>query len=161
MAILKYPLDLTGKSANNLISGEVHSLPVGVNRAFVASYGPFYSASLVVRESVTNRLLTANTHYKAIQLDAEATAASGLEVCAVIVVTDQSVANRVTVQYQVVGGEYSTSVYALQQMLDALNLDNRSVAWGDVLGKPSEYVPTEHRHDAGDLYGFEYLSIHS
>ena len=155
--ILKYPLDLTGKNANNLVTGEVHVLNTGVNRAFVPSYGPFFTKSLIVREASTNKLLTANVHYKAIQLEPTATADSGLEVCCIIVITDTSISSRVIIDYQVVGGDYSASVYALQQMIDALNLDNRAVAWGDVIGKPSEYVPAEHRHDAGDLYGFEYL----
>ena len=157
MTILKYPLDLTGVSPNNLIIEEVHTLPVGVNRAFVPSYGPFYTNSLIVREAVAGTLLLPNVHYKAIQLYAEATEASGLEVCSIIVITDANVSNRVSIDYQVVGGEYSSSVYALQQMLDALSLDERPVAWGDIIGKPSEYAPTEHRHDAGDLYGFEYV----
>jgi len=50
---VKYPLDLTGKSSTNLVIGEVHSLPVNQTRVFVPSYGPFYTASLIVRDAAT------------------------------------------------------------------------------------------------------------
>lgn len=155
--VIKYPLDLTGKSPNNLVLGEIHELPVGVNRAIATNYGPFYTQGLVVRELPSGKVLQPNLQYKAVQLYEEATMRSGLEVCAIIVITDTSVASSVELDYQVVGGEFSSSVYAIQQLIASLDLDSRPVSWGEVLGKPSEFPPTEHLHDIGDLYGFEYV----
>lgn len=155
--VIKYPLDLTGKSPNNLVLGEIHDLPAGVNRAIATNYGPFYTQKLVVRELPSGKVLTPNVQYKAVQLYEEATMRSGLEVCAILVITDTAVANKVELDYQVVGGEFSSSVAAIQQLIESLDLDSRPVTWAEVLGKPSAFPPSEHLHDVGDLYGFEYV----
>lgn len=155
--VIKYPLDLTGKSPNNLVLGEIHDLPAGVNRAIATNYGPFYTQKLVVRELPSGKVLTPNVQYKAVQLYEEATMRSGLEVCAIIVITDTAVANKVELDYQVVGGEFSSSVTAIQQLIEALDLDSRPVSWAEVLAKPSAFPPSEHLHDIGDVYGFEYV----
>ena len=42
-------------------------------------------------------------------------------------------------------------------MLNSAEFDNRPVAWGDIIGKPDAYEPAAHYHDAGDIYGFEYV----
>lgn len=155
--ILKYPLDLTGINPTNLVTGDPKTLPAGVNRAIVPSYGPFYSESLVVRDAISGQVLTPNVHYVASQLVQTPTLKSGKEVMSVVVVIDAGVADDVELDYQVVGGDYSASVEALQTMINNLDLDNRTVSWGDILGIPDAFVPTAHLHDVGDLYGFEYL----
>jgi hypothetical protein len=48
-------------------------------------------------------------------------------------------------------------VTALAEMVETLDLDERVVNWGDLLGKPTAYPPTAHLHDIGDVYGFEYV----
>lgn len=155
--IYKYPLDLTGHNPNNLVLGEPKKLPDGLNRAVVPNYGAFFTESLRVREVSSGRLLVPKEDYQAVQLYQEATQKSGLEVCAVIVVTNESVDSDIEVDYQAIGGEFSYSVSGLRNLLDDLDLDSRPVRWGDVLGKPNAYPPAPHLHDAGDLYGFEYL----
>ena len=155
--IYKYPLDLTGVNLNNLVTAEPHTLPAGTNRAIVPNYGAFYSETVIIREVSSGIVLTPVQHYKATQLYQEATESSGKEVCAVIVITDESITSDIEVTYQAVGGEFSYSVKALRDMLDTLDLDERTVVWGDVLGTPSVFPAAPHLHDAGDLYGFEYL----
>lgn len=155
--IVKYPLDLTGNNPNNLVTNEVQELPVGTNRAIVPNYGAFYAQSLVVRDTATGQTLIPHTQYKAVQLYQEATVASGLEVTAVIVITDPAVGNEVSYDYQAIGGEFSYNVFSLRQMVEALDLDNRPVVWGEIIGTPDRFPPAPHLHDAGDLYGFEYI----
>lgn len=155
--IYKYPLDLTGHNPNNLVLGEPKKLPDGLNRAVVPNYGAFFTDSLRVREVSSGRLLVPKEDYQAVQLYQEATQKSGLEVCAVVVVTNTSVDSDIEIDYQAIGGEFSYSVSGLRNLLDDLDLDSRPVRWGDVLGKPNAYPPAPHLHDAGDLYGFEYL----
>jgi hypothetical protein len=155
--VIKYPLDLTGTAPANKVAGELHSLEGIGNRAFVPNYGPFYTRSLVVRRASTNQILSRDTHYVAAQLFVEATLRSGQEVCSVIVIKDDSIGSDFVIDYQVVGGDYSTSVDAIVQMINALDLDHRSVEWAKIIGKPEKFQPAPHLHDVGDTYGWEYV----
>ncbi|MND22218.1 hypothetical protein D3C81_144660 [compost metagenome] len=155
--IVKYPEDPTGINPNNLVINEPHDLGSGRNRAFVPNYGAYFTESMIVKEVATGRVLTKGTHYIAAQLQQEATLAMDKEICAVVVITDPTVQDQLLFTYQVVGGVFSTSVSALQKMIEDLDLDERAVEWGAIIGKPTAFPPAPHLHDIGDLYGFEYL----
>ena len=152
---IKYPLDLSGVSPLNRVAGEPHVLGTSNRRSVIPSYGPFYTRGLVVRNKVTGQVLEKMTQYKAIQLVPKPTKASGQTVCAALVIEDSTV-TEVEIDYQVVGGEYSTSIEAIENMIAALAVDNRPVKWGQIIGKPNAFPPTSHLHDVGDIYGFEY-----
>lgn len=154
--IYKYPLDLSGSNPTNKVVNEPHELPAGTNRAIVPNYGAFFSASVKVFDALGNELVP-REQFVATQLYQEATQKTGLEVCTVIVVTDETIAPNVKIEYQAIGGEFSSSVQAVRSMIETLELDNREVSWGSVLGKPDYFPSAPHLHDAGDLYGFEYL----
>lgn len=153
-----YPLDLTGVSADNFIQGEAHTLthnrPV---RVLVPIYGGFFTESVTVVDQVGNRVLVKDTDYECAELYEVPTAKSGKEVCALILVTNTAVSDNVAVSYQAVGGEYSNSPEALLTIVSALENDNRPVTWPAIINKPSEFPPSHHLHDVGDVYGFEYL----
>ncbi|MNU61460.1 hypothetical protein D3C71_506670 [compost metagenome] len=155
--IVKYPEDPTGINPNNLVINEPHDLGAGRNRAFVPNYGAYFTDTMIVTEVATGRVLTKGTHYIAAQLQQEATLAMDKEICAVVVITDPAVQDQLLFTYQVVGGVFSTSVSALQKMIEDLDLDERAVEWGALIGIPSAFPPSPHLHDIGDLYGFEYL----
>lgn len=155
--LFKYPLDLTGKATTNLVINEPHTIGSTKERAFVPNCGPFYTDSVVVTRADTGEVLRPVDQYLLLQPYQEASIRTGLDVCSVVYVTDQTVGDEVLVSYQVVGGEFSWSVYALQEMLEALDLDQRPVNWGDIIGKPALYPPTPHLHDLGDTYGWEYI----
>jgi hypothetical protein len=154
---IKYPLDLTGINPNNLVISEPQVLPATGNRAFVPNYGPFYTKGLTVIDAATGGVLVPYSQYIAAQLQQDASEETGLEICGVIVITDPNVSSNILITYQVLGGEYSYSVDALIQLIDALQIDSRSVTWGEILGKPSAFPPTQHLHDIGDTYGWEYV----
>lgn len=156
--LFKYPLDLTGHASTNLVIDEPHTIGADTGRAFVTHNGPFYVNSVKVVNAVTGKVLTPHTQYLIVQPYQEAAIRTGLDVAAVIYVIDKSAGTDLLVTYQCVGGEFSWSVYALQEMLEALNLDDRPVAWGDIIGKPAAYPPTPHFHDLGDTYGWEYVT---
>lgn len=155
--IVKYPLDLRGNSAVNRVQKERHELPANGNRVIVPIYGPFYTAGLIVREYSTGRVLERNVQWKAVQLYQEAVQRTGKEVCAVIVIVDNSVGNLIEIDYQVVGGKFSRAVPVIKQLIEDLEIDERAVQWGDLLAVPEAFPPVSHLHDAGDLYGFEYV----
>lgn len=135
----KYPLDLTGTSPENLVLGEPHTLEPGLNRAAVPRYGAFYTESLAVRDASTGELLTPNDQYVPIMYYAEPSERSGKEVCTGIIVTDGTVANEITIDYQVVGGDYANITQIIIDLIENLNLDDREVTWGDLLGRPDAF----------------------
>jgi len=155
--IIKYPEDPTGLNPNNLVINEPHDLGEGRNRAFVPNYGSYFTESMIVTEATTGRVLTKGVHYIAAQLQQDASMAMGKEICAVVIITDPLVRDSLLFTYQVVGGVFSTSVSALKKMIEDLDLDERAVEWGAIIGKPTAFPPAPHLHDIGDLYGFEYL----
>ena len=160
--VIKYPLDLTGINPTNLVIGEPHTMPRRKVRAIATNYGPFFTEGLKVFDQVTGLRLRAGTpeeggQYVAAEMYAEATTRTGKEVCAIIVITDESVSDTVLIDYQVLGGEFSSTAAIIAQQVEALDLDERPVRWGDILGLPSAFPPAHHLHDIGDIFGFEYL----
>jgi PKD repeat protein len=155
--VIRYPLDLTGRSPDNLITSEPHAISTNGNRAFVPRYGPFYAKSLRVYRQSTGQLLTRGTHYKPAQLFVDASLKVGQEINSLIIITDASIGNDFFIDYQVLGGDYSTSVFAIQQMLNSLSLDNRPIDYGELIGTPEQFPPAPHLHDVGDTYGWEYV----
>lgn len=159
--IIRYPLDLTGRSTNNLVQAEPHAIGATTasrkNRVIVPKYGAFYTEGLKVRVKSTGKVLDPKTQYVCTEFYQDASIATGLEVCCAIVITDTLVPSDIEIFYQVVGGEFSVSAGALEDAIKNLNIDNRPVHWGEIIGLPETFAPSDHLHDIGDLYGFEYL----
>lgn len=155
--VLKYPFDPTGTNPNNLALAEEHTLVGGEKRAIVPDHGPFYAESVVIRDQLTGQPLTPKTDFVAIELYQEATREVGKEICAAVVVTNPMVSQQIEMDYQVVGGEFSVGRDGLRQALEAANLDDRPVGWGEIINRPSAFPAAPHLHDIGDVYGFEYI----
>ena len=155
--IIKYPLDLTGTNPDNLVSNEPHTAPRETARGFGVNYGAFYTKSVRITHTATGRTLVKGTDYICLELIEDAFRASGQEVCAAIQIINEQLDGEFLVTYQAIGGEFSTSVDVITELLIALALDNRPVKWGDILGLPEAYPPSSHLHSVDDLYGFEYM----
>jgi hypothetical protein len=153
--IFRYPVDLTGTNLNNLITDELHNLPNLINRAVIPSYAPYYTETVIVRDAMTNAVLTKGVQYQCLQLVEEATIKTGKELCEVILITDQTVSNQVSITYQTIGGLYQRTSDAILAMYNAVMNDNRPVDWSNVLNKPSMYPPSLHNHLYRDIIGFE------
>lgn len=153
--VIQLPLDPSGVSPDNLVTGEPHTLIANRNyRCIAPDQGAFYANSLKVYDGTT--LLTTEQYY-ACEMYELPSERYGAEIDAIIIINDTSVSNNVTITYQALGGPYGTSAQAIIQQIEALQLDDRPVAWGDIIGKPSEFPPSYHLHDIGDVYGFEYV----
>lgn len=153
--VIRYSFDPTAADPNNLVVGDIQTMPARKIRVVGPSYGPFYTKSLIITDTATNQPLTPDQFYCA-ELEPTATLDTGFEVMSIIMITDPSVSSSVSLQYQAVGGEYSYSVNAIIQQIYNLNLDDRPAAWPAIIGKPDAFPPSAHLHDAGDLFGFEY-----
>lgn len=154
------PLDLTGRAASNKVTDEVKTLLPADKRVLVLEHGPFYTKGLVVnRNDAQETLMVPGVDYQAVQLFPELTLRTGLEVCSAIIILRSSgeVGDSFKITAQMVGGDYSASAQGLQAMLDAADIDNSSVEWGQIYGRPAQYPAAHHLQDIEDAYGFEYV----
>ncbi len=154
--IVQYPLDLTATSPTNLIVGEERDIFVNTERAFVPVAGSFYAESFKIVDADTDVPLVPVDDYVLAQPHSQAALRSGRDVQSVVVLKIQA-PRRVRYQYQAVGGEYSWNLEALVNLISELNLDERPVKWGSIVGRPLSYPPAPHMHDIGDTYGWEYV----
>lgn len=155
---LTLPLDLTGSASSNLVQNEVHAIgPVGT-RAFPLNYGLFYRDSLVVTDLATGQPLTEGTQYYPTQMDLDSSLQAGQEVDAVVIIVDTTVSANVSVKYQALGGPNSLNSTLTQAAVNDLNIDDAAVTWASVTNKPKDYAPGPHYHQAGDVFGMEYIT---
>jgi hypothetical protein len=154
--IYRYPLDGTGQSPDNLVVGEEHQLSNRAVRCVAPTYGGFFAESVVVKDLATNLSLIRGIDYNFGELFEFPTGRYGKEIFGIIAITKPGV-TKVTIQYQVLGGDYSYSMDSIIAMMDSLNLGERPVEWGSIISRPALFDPASHFHDIGDVYGFEYL----
>lgn len=156
--IIKYPYDPTGLSEYNRVVGEILHLPRGSReRAYGLQAGPFYANSVIVKTVPGNVTLTRGVDYDLLYLYQQATKATGQPVMAVIYVFNEAIIGQVSVDYQVVGGEFSSNVSAIQTLIETLAIDERVIVWDNILDKPVTFPAAPHLHHVGDLYGMEAL----
>lgn len=154
--VIKYPLDPSGTSPDNLIRGERHTMIRRNVRAIATTYGGYYADSLVVTDVATGQPLTADQFYAA-EMYEQPTLEYGKMICSIVIIVDPGVSDNVDLSYQVLGGPYQNQQTALVQMLETLLTDDRPVSWGNIIDRPDRFPPAAHLHDAGDIYGFEYV----
>lgn len=154
--IYRYPLDLTGDSNNNYMTGEVRAIGTAPNRAIAPQAGAFFGASMQITDLVTNKDLLP-TQFQFQYLHTEATTRTGEEVWGVVVITDPTVAPNVSLSYQALGGENNGTTGTLLKELTTLSNDDRPVALTNITGKPSSYTPVPHMHWIGDTYDWDYV----
>jgi hypothetical protein len=155
--IFKYPLDLLGTSPTNKVTNEVHTIGALRGRLFAADYGPFFGSTAIIKDVVSGKVLVPVTDYVLVHHYREASLATGQSVYTAVRIINPTVGTQVSISAQMVGGEFSYSLYAILQAIEDLTDDNRVIAWGDIIGIPSQFVPTPHLHSAYDLYGLKYL----
>ncbi|AQT28062.1 minor tail protein [Vibrio phage pVa-21] len=159
MALKKfiYPLDLRGDRESNRVE-ENHTLGTQQYRAFALKNGPFYTKDLAVRERNSGKLLKRGDDYECVFFYEDLTALTpGKEICGVIVVHNTAVSTDVTVSANIVGGPFAQSAQAIQDAIDALEINNKNTYWQNVIDKPDLFQPTPHMHDFGDIFGLEFL----
>lgn len=152
--IVRFPLDKTGHSPNNLVLNDVYVMAPRARRIIVPRYGGFFADSLTVIDNVTQKVLSRGVHYSILELNPEATLRLGKEVSQLIAITDTSIGDTVYLNYQAVGGEYTSIISAVEHLLGTTDGDTRPVYWTDISDHPSTFAATWHLHDVGDIYDF-------
>lgn len=147
-------LDITGKDINNKIVDEPHALSNRPARSIAPKLGPFYAEGLIIRDGT--KVLQRGLDFQLVELHQEATLKYGKEINSVILIINKDISSNVTITYQALGGHYTYSDEAIGNMYQAVINDNRSVDWATgVFNKPTDFVPSIHRHLLDDVYGFE------
>ena len=155
---IRYPLDKTGKNPNNLVVGEMHRLSAREIRSIAPTYGAFYGESMVVFDAITGARLERGTQYELAEFLQDASMQfEGGDIWTLVLIKDKNVSHQVRINYQVVGGQFTTDSSNIKSLYDAVMMDNRPVDWTNVLDKPILYPPNLHNQLLNTIYGFEPL----
>lgn len=152
----RYELDKTGVDPNNLVVDELHDLPNLAIRCVAPTYGGFFTESVVVKDYITGTELIHGVDYKFGEILDIPSAQCAKEICSYIAIFNASL-TKITITYQALGGNYSYSMDSVIEMLNSLDLGNRPVEWGLIVGRPIEFPPESHIHPSSDIYGMEYV----
>lgn len=145
-----YPKDLTMSLDSNHIRNEIRDFADDNERIFVPNGGPFYSQSMQI-QTRDGRPLRPITEYQILYLNEDATLESNRNVCAVIRILNKSITS-VVLDYRVIGGEYSNTVYGIKQDLLRGGKNDHILDWNiNVYNKPSEYPVGPHFHRGEDF----------
>ena len=154
----KYNFDPSGISPENRVPKEVHKVEPGKSRFFIVREGPYYVESMIVRSSVDNKVLIPEVDYHNDFLYKAATQETGKEVASVIHLNNVGYVGEFYLDYQLVGGPYSSNVHALSNVVDTLMKDRKVVFWDDILNLPDLWDPSHHVHKGRDLTGLKEIA---
>lgn len=151
---LMLDFDSTAELPANFIQNESHVIGGSTTRYWVLAGGCFFTKGLILRRASDNYILQPGLDYKALHFVASAAEETGKEVCAIIMVHNTAITGEILQDYHAVGGTYSATVEALEELLENLAaVSGNDVAWGQIVGAPAQFPPTPHGHHLADWYG--------
>lgn len=159
MVPIQHPLpeDLTGAAETNVIRNEEHSVfdqSDSPYKVVVLEKGYFYTHDLIVMDHLYKPLIP-NVDYQCIAIQPEIAKKTAFTACAVIVISNPRIIQKVFVTARMVGGEYCMLTDGIIRMAETLLLGGeRKVFWKNLKDKPNTYRPNGHNHLYWQLYGF-------
>nr|DAS29220.1 MAG TPA: structural protein [Caudoviricetes sp.] len=153
----RYPYDPTGRSTDNLVSTERHTLSGNGGDILFPRYGAFFNDSLVVKQG--EKKLIFNQDYQLSFFWQDATVKVGAPISMAFQILNDRLIGEIQIDYQVVGGEYQGTIEAIEQLKKTLPKMHRNVFWDDVINKPEAWVPTRHLHNIDDIFGLTPLAL--
>ena len=160
--LTKYPIDLTGRNSNNLVSGEEHLLlryadvPYYV---FALDHGGFYTQGLAVFDKDLNELVP-NHDYIATYAYADASKRVGMEILGAIVILNQTLTESVYISAQMVGGDFAFSLTELEDTLTYLRtLGNTPPTWAGFVGVRPQWIDGALERKRWELPGYQPFNI--
>lgn len=155
--IVSYPFDLSGTVTSNRTKHDIVLGSGSFNRAFAYPTGPFFADTFKLYEaSRPNVPLVRGKDYQLLLLNTTLRKMTSREICSAVVVHNPEVSTDVISSAQIVGGPYAANIDAIEQAINALDLDNRQIDFSDLSGVPDEFVTAPAYSDIGDIFGFEY-----
>lgn len=157
--VTTYQLDPTGNNPNNLIINELHTLGVGKVRAIATHYGGYFKESVTIKEVTTQRILIQGQDYYCGEPYKTPSYKYGKEIYSIIVITDEDVVGDIVINYQALGGAWSSSQAAIIQMFDRVSERNRPELWGKLINDiQSMSIPLPATRIT-EAFGFEYTVV--
>lgn len=155
-----HEFDFTAKNPDNLIQNETIFISDATGRTIVLEHGLFYTKTVSVFHTHTNRILTLGTDYEFQALEHEITALTGFETASCFVILDPIISGEIKVTYQCIGGREGNFNELLNQLKNAIANIGSSVDWNDVINKPQTFPPNPHTHSViTDLTDLQVVKI--
>lgn len=153
------PLDYTGELQSNRVSGEVHELAKTNFKLVVPYSGYFYTHNFKIYDEASNPL-ERGTHFEFVYANEEVQMrTAGLEVVGALILRPNVKSDTVRLHYNQVGGPYANYTRAIEQALQDLDLDGRTVDFANLRNVPEYFTAGPHVEDIGNVFGFEYLRL--
>lgn len=149
--------DPTGTNPENFVQVEKHTFNEGRDRYFAPRQGSFYTHTMIVRDVETGVILTPKDDYTPLHLYLEPTLHTGLEVCAMLYVSNEAY-SEVEITYQATGGKYqdlTEVIFMLMEQFPDGGIGN--VDWKNISGLPLEFAPVAHMHSIYDFNNWDLL----
>lgn len=151
------PEDLTGAAETNVVRNEEHSVFDQSDQPYkvvVMEKGYFYTHDLIVMDHLRKPLIP-NVDYQCIAIQPEIAKKTAFTACAVIVISNPRITQKVFVTARMVGGQYCMLTDGIIRMAETLLLGGeRKVFWKNLKDKPNTFKPNGHNHLYWQLYKF-------
>lgn len=157
----RYSEDPTGRSPNNLVASEIHTVgPMpGPYFPIAPNYGPFFNdreTLLVLKNGIP---MEYETSYRCMNLVLDATSKFSGPVCELLILQDVVEGDSISISYQCLGGLYQNHAKGLADLYQAWLLDGRPVDWTRIRNKPNAYPPAYHLHMLSDVIGWQTMVV--
>ena len=149
----KYPLDLTGKSPLNRMTGEVHEINDGYDTVIVLDHGLYYVDNLVVRNHLTGSELTIESDYVPNYLHVGLTEKSDGQVNGILRLKDVNFRGKIEVDVNYVGSIYNTLQQVIVDKLTVYKGGHSAVSFNNLFDVPRELPPEIHQHVLDEIDG--------
>nr|DAN66510.1 MAG TPA: structural protein [Caudoviricetes sp.] len=158
--MLQYPFDRTGANPNNRVQ-EIYELTDENRNEFnyiIPRFAPFFADSIIVERLDTEDgnplLLKKNQDYHLGGHFGEIRPFVGqARVESLVVFDDRRITGRYRVTYQTLGGPFVLDATGYAEQIANYLVNPFQTTWGEIVGKPIEYPPIPHGHDADELMG--------
>ena len=158
--LLQYPFDRTGAAVTNRIQ-DIYELTDENRNEFnyiIPRFAPFFADSIIVEKLDTEDgnplLLKKNQDYYLGGHFGEIRPFVGqARVESLVIFDDRRITGRYRVTYQTLGGPFVLDATGYAEQIANYLVNPFQTTWGEVVGKPIEYPPVPHGHDASELMG--------
>lgn len=158
--LLQYPFDRTGAAVTNRIQ-EIYELTDENRNEFnyiIPRFAPFFADSIIIEKLDTEDgnplLLKKNQDYYLGGHFGEIRPFVGqARVESLVIFDDRRITGRYRVTYQTLGGPFVLDATGYAEQIANYLINPFQTTWGEIVGKPIEYPPVPHGHDASELMG--------
>lgn len=158
--LLQYPFDRTGAAVTNRVQ-EIYELTDENRNEFnyiIPRFAPFFADSIIVEKLDTEDgnplLLKKNQDYYLGGHFGEIRPFVGqARVESLVIFDDRRITGRYRVTYQTLGGPFVLDATGYAEQIANYLVNPFQTTWGEIVGKPIEYPPVPHGHDASELMG--------